>query len=202
VQLQGSRIIVTGASTGIGRDVAITLARRGARVWGFARDAQRLEQLRSLGIHPVVGDVSDAADRSRLLSEVGEVDVLINNAGLGFEGLIETMTSEDVRRLYEVNVLGLIDLSLGVLPQMLRRSQGHIVNVGSIAGWAAGPPQSVYSSTKFAVAGFTDALRREVAHRGVHVCLIAPGPVRTEFMARCQTGAPAARSSPCPGWPV
>jgi uncharacterized protein len=88
-------------------------------------------------------------------------------------------------------VLALIDLTKRVLPGMLERSRGHIVNVGSIAGYVAAPGETVYCATKFAVQGFTDGLRREVAGRGVDVTLIAPGPIKTEFMARIRTGQPA-----------
>jgi short-subunit dehydrogenase len=193
MDLTDSRVLVTGASTGIGRVTALRLARKGARVWAAARDEQRLKALATEhhNIVPVAADVSDHADRAALIQQCEPVDVLVNNAGLGWKGLVEAMRPAKVRELFEVNVLALIDLTQRVLPGMLARGRGHIVNVGSIAGYVSAPGETVYCATKFAVQGFTDGLRREVAGRGVNVTLIAPGPIKTEFMARIRTGQPA-----------
>jgi len=193
MELDGTHVIVTGASTGIGRVTALRLARKGARVWAAARDVGRLESLAGehAGIVPAPGDVSDDADRAALVKEAEPVDVLVNNAGIGWTGVVESMPPEKVRQLFDVNVLALIDLTQRVLPGMLDRRRGHIVNVGSMAGYVAAPGETVYCATKFAVQGFTDGLRREVARRGVQVTLIAPGPIKTEFMARIRTGGPA-----------
>jgi short-subunit dehydrogenase len=193
MELTDARVLVTGASTGIGRATALRLARKGARVWAAARDEQRLKALSAEQpeIVPVPADVSDNADRAALVEQCEPVDVLVNNAGLGWKGLVEDMAPSKVRELFDVNVLALIDLTKRVLPGMLERSRGHIVNVGSIAGYVAAPGETVYCATKFAVQGFTDGLRREVAGRGVDVTLIAPGPIKTEFMARIRTGQPA-----------
>ena len=193
MELSGSRILVTGASTGIGRATALRLARKGARVWAAARDEQRLKTLAAehADIVAAPADVSDNADRAALVEQCEPVDVLVNNAGLGWKGLVEDMPPAKVRELLEVNVLALIDLTQRVLPGMLERGRGHIVNVGSIAGYVAAPGETVYCATKFAVQGFTDGLRREVAGRGVDVTLIAPGPIKSEFMARIRTGEPA-----------
>jgi len=193
MDLDGTRVIVTGASTGIGRATALRLARRGARVFAAARDERRLDALAAE--HPEIvaspGDVSDDADRAALVKQSEPVDVLVNNAGLGWKGMAEDMPPDKVRQLFEVNVLALIDLTQRVLPGMLERGRGHVVNVGSIAGYVASPSETVYCATKFAVQGFTDGLRREVVRRGVDVTLIAPGPIKTEFMARIRTGEPA-----------
>lgn len=196
MDLDGARVIVTGASTGIGRVTALRLAGRGARVWAAARDERRLESLAAEhpGITAVPADVADDADRAVLVKQCDPVDVLVNNAGVGWKGVVETMPRDKVRQLFDVNVLALIDLTQRVLPGMLERRRGHIVNVGSIAGYVAAPGESVYCATKFAVQGFTDGLRREVARRGVQVTLIAPGPIKTEFMARIRTGGPASES--------
>jgi short-subunit dehydrogenase len=193
MDLTGRTVVVTGASTGIGRVTALDLAGAGAHVVAVARDAQRLDALAAghRGIRAVPADVSVAADRAAVVDAAGDVDVLVNNAGLGWHGLVEDMPFADVERLFDVNVLGLIDLTLRVLPGMLARGRGHIVNVGSIAGYVAAPTSTVYCATKFAVQGFTDGLRREVHGRGVDVSLVAPGPIKTEFNARMHTGAPA-----------
>jgi short-subunit dehydrogenase len=196
MKLDGARVLVTGASTGIGRATALRLAHGGARVWAAARDEQRLKSLAAE--HPAIvtvpADVADDADRASLVEQCEPVDVLVNNAGLGWKGVVETMPAEKVRQLFEVNVLALIDLTQRVLLGMLERRRGHIVNVGSIAGYVGAPGETVYCATKFAVQGFTDGLRREVARRGVRVTLIAPGPIKTEFMARIRTGEPAAEA--------
>jgi len=193
MDLDGTRVIVTGASTGIGRATALRLARRGARIFAAARDERRLDALAAE--HPEIVaspcDVSDDADRAALVKQSEPVDVLVNNAGLGWKGMAEDMPPDKVRQLFEVNVLALIDLTQRVLPGMLERGRGHVVNVGSIAGYVASPSETVYCATKFAVQGFTDGLRREVVRRGVDVTLIAPGPIKTEFMARIRTGEPA-----------
>jgi NAD(P)-dependent dehydrogenase (short-subunit alcohol dehydrogenase family) len=107
----------------------------------------------------VPADVADDADRAVLVKQCDPVDVLVNNAGVGWKGVVETMPPDKVRQLFDVNVLALIDLTQRVLPGMLERRRGHIVNVGSIAGYVAAPGETVYCATKFAVQGFTDGLR-------------------------------------------
>lgn len=180
--------MVTGASSGIGRDAAVRLARRGAHVWAVARNGDRLAALAEEcdGITPFVADVSVDGQRAALVEAVGDIDVLVNNAGLGWSGVIADMPAGEVRRLFEINVIGLIDLTQRVLPGMLARRHGHIANIGSVAGWISAPPLSVYSATKFAVAGFSEGLRRELLGKGVSVGLIAPGPIATEFFARSE----------------
>ena len=193
MQLSESRVLVTGASTGIGRVTALRLAAKGARVWVAARDEQRLKSLASEhpAIAPVPADVTNETDRAALVEACEPVDVLVNNAGLGWKGLVEDMAPARVRELFDINVLALVDLSQRVLPGMLERGRGHIVNIGSVAGYVSVPGETIYSATKFAVEAFSDGLRREVAGRGVDVTLIAPGPIKTEFMARIRTGEPA-----------
>ena len=192
-KLAGRVVVVTGASAGIGRDTAERLRDRGAVVVGAARDLARLRQVE--GIDAVRCDVAVAADRAALVEHAvaahGRVDALVNNAGLGWTGPFEDMPAERVQYLYDVNVVGLIDLSRLVLPGMLERGRGDIVNVSSVAGFVAMPPNTVYSSTKFAVNGFTEGLRREVWHRGVRVHQINPGPVRTEWAPRSRGFDPA-----------
>jgi short-subunit dehydrogenase len=186
MRIQDSVVIVTGASQGIGRETAILLAKKGAKVWAAARSEDKLKQLAADhdGIEPFACDVAKDEDRAALVQAAGEVDILVNNAGLGWMGLVEDMPADQVRKLFEVNVLGLIDLTQRVLPGMIERRHGHIANVSSVAGWVAMPPLSVYSATKFAVNGFTDGLRRELGGRGVSVSLINPGPIDTGFTDR------------------
>ncbi|MBM3672655.1 MAG: SDR family NAD(P)-dependent oxidoreductase [Actinobacteria bacterium] len=196
-KLQGTNIVVTGAATGIGRATSLLLASMGAQVTAAARDEERLRTLAaesssfSGGITPLRADLTQEADRAAVIAAAGEVDVLVNNAGLGHHGLVEDMPIESARELLELNVLTLSGLTKRVLPGMLARGRGHIVNVGSGAGFVGVPGEAVYSATKYAVQGFNDALRRELRGRGVKVTLIAPGPIKTEFIAREKTGAPA-----------
>lgn len=175
---------------GIGAITAQALASRGVKVWAVARSQEKLAEVAggSNFIHPLVADLTDDADRARIAEACGEVDILVNNAGLGTFGLIESMPASDVRHLFELNVMALIDLTQRLLPGMLERRRGHICNVGSSISYLSGPPLSVYAATKFAVAGFTDGLRREVTGRGVRTSLIQPGPVKTAFWDRAIGG--------------
>lgn len=190
MQLKGRTAIVTGASMGIGAETAKALADRGAKVWAVARSENRLTDVakHSDSIHPLVADLCVEEDRARVAEVCGDVDILVNNAGLGTFGLVESMPAEEVRHLFELNVMALIDMSQRVLPSMLARGRGHICNVGSSISYVASPPLTVYAATKFAVAGFTDGLRREVGNRGVKVSLIQPGPVKTAFWDRAAAG--------------
>lgn len=197
-------IVVTGASSGIGWATALHLAARGAHVLGVARNEKRLAQLESASEGAVAvlrADVTDDDDRAAIVAaaeRLGPVGVLVNNAGLGWMGVVETMPADDVRTLFETNVLALIDLTQRVLPGMLERGLGHIVNVSSGIGWVAFPPYTVYAATKWAVQGFTEGLRREVIGRGVTAATINPGPIATEFFAR-SAGATGGDDAPTVG---
>ena len=185
MRIRGSRVVVTGASSGIGRHAAAELAAKGAEVLAVARSEAALKELARTraNIYPFVADLSDPAQRAELVEGLGPVDVLVNNAGVGWLGLVEAMPYEQVRHLFEVNVLAGIDLTLRILPGMLARRRGRIVNISSASAWAAFPPLSVYASTKSALQGFSQGLRRELAGRGVAVTTINPGPTATRFAA-------------------
>lgn len=196
MRIAGRAVIVTGASSGIGWATSLHLARRGARVVAAARNGERLRELAALhpNIEPVPADVTVDDDRRRLIDDHGPVDVLVNNAGLGWMGLVERMPADDVRTLFETNVLALIDLTQRALPGMLERRRGHVVNVASVASWVGFPPFSVYASTKWAVQGFTEGLRRELLGRGVTAATVNPGPIATAFYDR-SAGAHASTTS-------
>jgi short-subunit dehydrogenase len=209
--VRGKVVVLTGASAGIGRETAVRLARRGATVVAAARDTDRLARLagEAPGVVPVRCDVTVAADRAALVSSTldayGRIDALVNNAGLGWQGLVSEMPLERVEYLYALNVVGLIEFCHLALPSMLAARSGHIVNVSSMAGYVAFPPYAVYCSTKHAVNGFTDALRREVRGRGVRVHLVLPGPIETEFIPRANgvsppPGSEEARVGGFPAW--
>ncbi len=195
--LRGRVVLVTGASAGIGRATTERLVRAGATVVGCGRDEARLAALAAAtpGVETQVCDVTDPGDRAALIDGVlarhGRIDVLVNNAGIGWEGLVEDMTGDDVDRLYATNVVALVDLTRRALPGMLARGSGDLVMISSGAAWVAVPPLTVYSSTKYAVDGFVEGLRRELWHRGVLVHSVNPGPVRTEWLARSRGYQPA-----------
>jgi hypothetical protein len=183
--------IITGASSGIGAATARAFGREGMRLALFARRTDRLEEVASdvrasRGQAIVVpGDVRDRASLAELVerttTDYGRIDVLLNNAGLGRLGWLETLDPDDVRLQIDVNLLGAIEAARLALPHMLRQRSGHIVNVSSLAGFIATPVYSVYAATKFGLRGFSEALRREVAPWGVRVSGVYPGGVETEW---------------------
>ena len=185
-------IIVTGASSGIGEATARRLARGGAKVVIAARRPDRLEALaRELdpsgaNVLAVAGDVTSDADRRKLvgaaLQKFGRIDGLVNNAGYGTRGPVEIAPIDIIRKNYETNVFSLIALTQLVLPAMRERGTGCIVNIGSVAGKVARPLSSIYDSTKHALEALTDGLRGELKPFGVHVTLIRPGFILTEFV--------------------
>ena len=202
MRIAGTVVVVTGASSGIGSATALHLARRGAHVVAAARNLERLEALsaRSDRIRPFRCDVTVDDDRAALIDAAGgRVDVLVNNAGLGYLGAVATMPPEDVRTIFETNVLALVDLTQRVLPHMLERGRGHIVNVASVTSWVAFPAYAVYSSSKWAVQGFTEGLRREVIGRGVTAATVNPGPIATGFYGRSRGEVDAASVGPGTG---
>jgi NADP-dependent 3-hydroxy acid dehydrogenase YdfG len=195
--VRGRVVLVTGASAGIGRATAERLAAGGAQVVGCARHDERLRAAADEipGMDGRSADVTDAGERAALveavLAEHGRIDVLVNNAGIGWQGLVEDMSADDVANLYANNVVAGVDLTRLVLPGMLARGDGDVVFTSSGAAFVSLPPLTVYSSTKYAVDGFVEGLRREVWARGVRVHSVNPGPVRTEWLARSRGRQPA-----------
>jgi 3-hydroxy acid dehydrogenase / malonic semialdehyde reductase len=176
VRLDGRTAIVTGASSGIGAATARLLAAEGARVIGGARRVERLETEVALEL-----DVTDPASCERFVDQAGPVDILVNGAGLalGREPFSES-TEEDERTVFETNVNGLVRMTRLVLQRSLREP-GHIVNIGSIAGRWAYPNGATYVTSKFAVRGFTRALREDLLGRDIRVTTVDAGLVETEF---------------------
>jgi NADP-dependent 3-hydroxy acid dehydrogenase YdfG len=185
-------IIVTGASSGIGAATARLFAREGYRVVLAARRIDRLntleKEIRSIGGEalPVATDLSQLEDIQNLvklsMENYGQIDILFNNAGFGRLDWLEKLDPRsDLQDLIQVNVLGVLWMSQAVLPHMIERRSGHIINMSSVGGLVAPPTYCSYSASKFAVRGFTEALRREVRIYGISVSGIYPGGVATEF---------------------
>jgi 3-hydroxy acid dehydrogenase / malonic semialdehyde reductase len=175
-RLDGTTAIVTGASSGIGAATARMLAEEGARVVGGARRVERLQTDVALEL-----DVTDPESCARFVEQAGPADILVNGAGLalGREPFTES-TEEDERRVFETNVNGLVRMTRLVLQRSLREP-GHIVNIGSVAGRWAYPNGATYVTSKFAVRGFTRALREDLLGRDIRVTTVDAGLVETEF---------------------
>ena len=190
MQLEGSSAIVTGATSGIGGSVAARLADRGVKVYACGRRVERLESLADLhdGVIPVEIDLRREEDRARLVDTAGAVDLLVNCAGVAYLGLVEEMSQDQLVKMLETNCLGYFDLARRIVPGMLERGKGHIVDVGSSSVWLPGPPLTAYAATKAAVHAFNVGLRRECLGRGVQVSVVAPGPVSTEITTTSDNG--------------
>jgi len=182
-QLENQIAIITGASAGIGRASARLLRREGARLVLNARRADRLEELAKETDGIVVpGDITDPDVRARIIDACeGRVDVLLNNAGYGEPGPVETVPEADIRRQFEVNFFAAAAMIQGVLPTMREQRSGRIINLSSVAGRFGYPLFGYYCATKHALEGLSDSLRLEMRPWGVRVVLIEPGPVETEF---------------------
>jgi len=189
--LQNARVVLTGASSGIGFELARELARRGARLVLNARRRERLETLerevQELGGHAVsvVGDVTDPEVRKALLdaavSQYGGLDVLINNAGVGAIGPFQLASESRIRRIMEVNFFAPIELMRAAIPLLKAGHSPLIVNIASVLGHRAVPKKSEYSASKFALHGFSDALRAELAPWGIDVLIVSPSTTASEF---------------------
>ena len=179
---------VTGAARGIGLRIVEAALADGDAVVATSRDVASLRE-RFAGndaLLPVALDVTDerqaAAAVAAALDRFGRIDVLVNNAGFGLLGAVEEASASEVRRLYETNVFGLLNVTRAALPSMRERRRGHVVNISSVGGYRSGAGFGVYCSTKFAVEGLSEALHAELAPLGVHVTVVEPGYFRTEFL--------------------
>jgi short-subunit dehydrogenase len=192
-ELRDARIIVTGASSGIGAALAEALAARGAKLVVTARREPLLQQLaakiQSAGgtVEYVAGDVTDEAVRraviDRTISKFGGLDVLVNNAGVGAFGRFDEADPARLRQLFEVDFFAALELTRLALPTLKQGSRPAIVNVGSILGRRALPLATEYCAAKFALRGFSEALRMELVQSGVDVLLVSPGTTDTGFFA-------------------
>lgn len=192
VSLKGKVVLITGASSGFGRDAAYLFAAEGAKVVLAARRLDRLQELAD-SIQQAGGeafavpvDIAERAEIDLMIRTVIEIydqiDILFNNAGFGrLDWLDRLEPTRDIDTQIQVNLTGLVHVTRAVIPYMKIRRSGHIINMSSIAGWLAVPSYTIYAATKYGVRGFTTALRRELAPFNIQVSGIYPGPAYTEF---------------------
>jgi uncharacterized protein len=198
MNLQGCTALITGASAGIGREFARQLANRARTLVLVARREQRLNELRDelrnrnaqLNVHTRVVDLCDKSQIDGLVRWLDEnkidIDFLINNAGLGDVGPFATSPPKRNDEMLQVNIVALTTLTRALLPQMISRKRGAILNVSSSAGFLPIPEFNVYAATKAYVNSFTESIRAELRGAGITVSALCPGPVRTEFQAQAQ----------------
>jgi short-subunit dehydrogenase len=199
-RLTDRRALVTGASSGIGRALAVELARHGADLVLLARRESRLaevaQQITQLGRRAVciAGDVTDPAVRQRALAaardQLGGLDILVNNAGVAAHGRFADANPGRVRPIMEVNFFAPVEFIREALPLLREGAQPIIVNIGSILGRRGSPHKSEYSASKFAIHGFSEAVRPELARLGIDVLVVAVGPTQTEHFESLLEGSP------------
>jgi len=191
-------ILITGASSGIGKACADYLAQRGHKVFGTSRHPQsqmaevsNTETIQAGSLEMVQMDVNSSDSINRIMNYIlekeGRLDVVLNNAGFGMLGSVEDTSIDEAKSLFETNFWGMLRVCKAVLPIMREQQYGYIVNISSIGGQIGLPFRGLYSASKFAVEGMTESLRIEVRPFGIHVVLIEPGNLRTKFAGRHQT---------------
>ena len=210
ISLQDKVVFITGASSGIGAEAARYFAREGCIVILTARRMEKLEALaREICVaggqaHPFELDVTDLSQIQqvvqRVLDRFGHIDILFNNAGFGRLKWLESLDpATDIDSMIDTDLRGLIQVTRAVLPSMLARRSGHIINNSSVSGLIGAPLYTIYAATKYGSRGFTEALRREVAPFGIHVSGLYPGPAETEF-SQHTGGASVKKTLKLPGW--
>jgi short-subunit dehydrogenase len=198
MQLRNSRVLVTGASRGLGRNIAQAMARRGADVALVARNAEQLEELaKELGGKAYPADLMDPAAVEELLGRVeadGPVDVIVNNAGVDRVGRFYEASSQDVRDLLQVNLIAPMELCRQVMPGMIKRGRGHIVNVSSMGAISTGPGVTLYGASKAGLSHFTAGIRSELRSKPVNTTLVQIGEVKTDMIDHIRSFGPARRT--------
>jgi NAD(P)-dependent dehydrogenase (short-subunit alcohol dehydrogenase family) len=179
-------ILITGCSSGIGFDAIFSLKKRGHRVIASCRKIEDQNKLLALNIETVLLDVTDSQSIHSAFSQVllmteGRLDVLINNAGYGQAGALEDISRDVLRKQFETNVFGLLELTNLAIPVMRQQGQGRIINVSSILGIISMPFRGAYNASKYAVEGLSDTLRLELHSSGIDVITIEPGPIESRF---------------------
>lgn len=208
--IRGKKALITGAASGIGREIALALAREGAHIYLIdveeAKLAQVVDEAAALGVDAVGVrcDLTKPVEISRtvraLLNQWEHVDILVNNAGVAYYGPTDKMTSEQWDWLMGINLLAPIQLTRELLPTLLSRPEAHILNVCSISGLVAGGRFAAYHVSKYGLVGFSEALRAEYSRRGVGVTALCPGPVRTNLYRAAASGKPGRAVPDPPTW--
>jgi short-subunit dehydrogenase len=208
--IRGKKALVTGAASGIGRAIALALAREGAALYLLDIDAANLAAVASEARRhgtPVVDAPCDLARPEQitaatqaLLEDWGELDILINNAGVSYHGRTDAMPAKQWRRLLAINLLAPVQLTMELLPVLLAREEAHIVNVCSILGLVAIPRFTAYQTSKFGLVGFSESLRAEYTCRGLGVTALCPGFVRTNIYRAMLDGEGARPMRNPPRW--
>ncbi|KEZ76149.1 oxidoreductase [Salinisphaera hydrothermalis] len=190
-------ILITGVSSGFGQALAATALAAGHRVIGTVRretDARAFERHASGRAHARRLDLTDSAAIAEVVAqtsrELGPIDVLVNNAGYGHEGILEESPTDEMRRQFEVNVFGAVEMIQAVLPAFRARRRGHIINITSMGGYITMPGIAYYCGSKFALEGISDALGKELAPFNIHVTAVAPGSFRTDWAGRSMQRSP------------
>ena len=178
-------VLITGASSGIGKETALQLLNEGHIVYGAARRVNKMDDLVELGGYSIEMDITNedqvASCVQQIIKEQGKIDVLINNAGYAIYGSVEDVTIDDARRQFEVNLFGLALITQKILPYMRKQKSGKIINLSSIGGKIYFPLGAWYHATKHALEGWSDCLRIETKQFGIDVVIIEPGAISTEF---------------------
>lgn len=180
--------LVTGVSTGLGREIAKVAAEQGNIVVGTLRNENQFDDFYNLvpgNTHPIIMDVTKKEDITagiaKVISDYGQIDVLVNNAGFGMIGAGEEFSEEEARQQFETNFWGAFNTTLSILPQMRKQASGNIIQISAIGGFAAYPGMSVYGASKIALEGFSESLAAEVAGFGIKIMSVLPGPMRTNW---------------------
>src|SRR5476651_1389720 len=194
-------VLITGCSSGIGRALADAFKHAGFEVWASARRTDDVTALSTAGFNAVQLDVNDSAALAQLAGQIGELDVLINNAGYGAMGPLLDGGVEAMRRQFETNVFSIVGVTRAMLP-VLRRSRGLVVNIGSVSGVLVTPFAGAYCASKAAVHALSDALRMELAPFGIRVMEVQPGAIDTSFAKNAGHEAEQLIGEQSPWWPL
>lgn len=178
-------ILITGASSGMGKETAKTLIQQGHSVYTVARRIEQMQDLKAMGGHPIQMDVTSDTDIQNVVDTIiqkeGKIDVLWNNAGYGLYGAVEDIPIEEARRQFEVNLFGLAAITQKVTPYMRKANAGTIINTSSMGGKMYTPMGAWYHASKHALEGFSDCLRLELKQFNINVVILEPGIIVTEF---------------------
>lgn len=188
---------ITGCSTGFGRELAELVLKSGYSAVVTARNTKDIEDIVKDYPETALALPLDVTQPAQIKTAVetsidrfGQIDVLVNNAGIGYFGAIEESEESEIRRMFEINFFGLANVTKAVLPQMRMRRTGHVINIASIGGLVGFPAVGFYNATKFAVDGYSEALAKETAHLGIKVTVIAPSGFRTDWAGRSANNSP------------